>query len=209
MYQHLPSGRLRSSHAHELVAAYFGYGTAAALQTEIEFPLSEIEQASILIPDVARMDQRRKKLKKLPLELPSSAELARHVSAYLVQAKYFNGEIWDGMHLSDDINGYVQSHSTLIEDDLSGEIASTNAYFDELYIDEYEIQIDEDGFSANLTGSLNGQQDEDRPFHGTTIDFVSTMTMDRCAARNAYHAPVFETGGAVAETEYYEDPEFA
>ena len=47
---------MRATHAHELVAAFFGYGTAAALRAEAKFPLTAIDEARHLIPDLRRMD---------------------------------------------------------------------------------------------------------------------------------------------------------
>lgn len=93
----------------------------------------------------------------------------------------------------------------LIEDALSGEIASTNAFFDELYIDEVAVEVTDDAFVATLTGSLNGDQDQDRAFHGDKINFTSIMTMYRIAARTAYQEPDFETSGGVDDSMYFED----
>ncbi|WP_209000759.1 hypothetical protein [Labrenzia sp. DG1229] len=93
-----------------------------------------------------------------------------------------------------------------IEDALSGEIASTNAYFDELYIDEVVVDFTDDALIATLSGSLNGEQDWDRAFHGNKINFTSEMTMYRVAARVAYQEPDFDTGGSVDNSYYDEEP---
>jgi hypothetical protein len=52
---------------------------------------------------------------------------------------------------------------------------------------------------------LNGDQDQDRAFHGDKINFTSIMTMYRVAARIAYQNPDFETSGGVDDSMYYED----
>lgn len=202
--RNLPSGKLRSGHAHELVAAYFGYKTAAALRSEKHYPLSALDEAYILIPDLATMDTRREKLNGLPLDLPSNDELAEQLSRFLKDMKYFDGEVWLDRDLRDPINGYIQDDPMVIEDELSGEMATTNAYFDELYIDEYDYEVTAEGFAATLTGSLNGSPDPDKVYSGHKISFVSQMTMDRVAGRVAFTQPEFDTGGAV-DDDYYED----
>jgi|GEM_PF-643528 len=41
--------KLKSSHAHELVAAFFGYQSRAALLADTQFPISNLEQADYII----------------------------------------------------------------------------------------------------------------------------------------------------------------
>lgn len=196
-YRNLTGAKLKSGHAHELVAAYFGYGTVAALQAEAAYPVEAIEAAAVLIPNLALMDQRRAQLNQLPADLQAVDDLAKDISAYLVEGGYFSGKVWHTRDLADEINIHAVEAPMIIEDALSGEIASTNAYFDELYIDEVVVDITDDALVATLSGSLNGQQDWDRAFHGNKINFTSVMTMYRVAARNAYRQPDFETGGSV------------
>jgi len=203
-YRALTGNKLGAGHAHEITAAYFGYVTAAALRTEAQYPLSELSQADILIPDIARMDVRRSQLTGLPQDLPSSRELASDISTLLKEIGNFSGQIWDAEYLSDDINGFVQNDPMLIEGDLSGDIAQTNASFDELYLDEVEVETNDDGLVATIEGSLNGEQDQDRVFHGDKIKFTSIMTMDRVAGRVAYTSPEFETTGGVDDSMYYD-----
>lgn len=208
-YRSLTGSKLRSGHAHELVAAYFGYGTAAALQADTVFPISSLEDAEILIPDIAGLDRRRLELSDVPADLPDGRALGRVISNHLEAAGHFRGgQIWDAAYLSDDINTYIQSDPMVIESDLSGEIATTNAYFDELYIDETDVEFHDDSMVATLTGSLNGEQDQDRAFHGDKIKFTSIMTMRRAAGRIGYFDPEFETGGGVDDSMYY-DPELS
>lgn len=114
-YRDMTGGKLRSGHAHELVAAYFGYGTAAALQVDLTLPLSSLEEAEILIPDFAGIDRRRAELSNVPAALPDGRAIAKMVSASLKTAGHFTGEIWDSTYLSDDINDYIQRDSMVIE----------------------------------------------------------------------------------------------
>ncbi len=207
-YRNMSGTKLRSSHAHELVAAYFGYSTAAALQADLTFPLSSLEGAEILIPDIDGINRRRAELSKVPAELPDGRVIAEIISTSLEAAGHFRGEIWDSTYLSDDINNYIQRDPMVIENELAGEIATTNAYFDELYIEETSVESHDDSLIATLSGSLNGEQDQDRAFHGDKIKFTSIMTMRRAASRVGYFEPEFETGGSVDDSMYY-DPELA
>lgn len=72
--------KLGSSHAHELVAAYFGYKSRAAMLADTKYPMSALGQAKIIVmaPDTF-IDQRRKELENLPHGLPDSYALGEGV----------------------------------------------------------------------------------------------------------------------------------
>jgi hypothetical protein len=186
------------------VAAFFGYGTAAALQAERKYPLTALDQATFLVPDLLRMDLRVQQLRNLPADLMTVDDLATAIHKFLVSNGHFTGEVWQARDLCDHVNDYVQTNATVIEDALSGEIATTNAYFDELYIEEYDFEPNDDGLVVTLDGSLNGESDPDRAFHGDKIAFTTVMTFDRVAGRNAYGDPELDTGGAVDDADYYD-----
>lgn len=207
-YRLLTGRKLGSSHAHELVAAFFGYKTAAALRAETRFPLNDIGKAEILIPDLRLMDERVGTLRGLPADLPSVDDLTSDLCHFLASQGHFDGRFWSSRHLSDDVNAFVQHDPMMIEGALDGEIASTNAYFDELYIEEYDFKPSDDALVATLTGSLNGENDQDRAFHGDKIVFTTVMTFERVAGRIAYMEPELETDGKVDDAMYY-DEDFA
>ena len=197
---------MKSGHAHELVAAYFGYGTAAALQTEAAYPVEDIESAAVLIPDLALMDRRQGELNQLPADLQSVDDLAKDISSFLVNEGYFSGKVWHTRDLADEMSIRVMEDPMVIEDALSGEIASTNTFFDELYIDEVAVDTTDDALVATLSGQLDGEHDWDRAFHGNQINFTSEMAMFRVAGRVAYLQPNFETSGSVDQSHYDEEP---
>ncbi len=152
------------------------------------------------------MEARVTQLRGLPPKLPTVAQLALEISRSLTANGHFDGEIWQGRTLDDEVNDFVQRSASLIEDSLSGEIAETNAYFDELCIEEYEYQHGLDDLVVTLHGTLNGETDQDRVFHGDKIVFSTTMIFKRAAGRNAFKEPAFETSGSVDNSSYY-DPE--
>ena len=90
--------QLKSSHAHELVAAYFGYASRAALLADQNFPIGNLTEAEsiILNPPTLLVDQRLKTFENLPSGLPASDVLAEGVYAPLVADEKFSGKMWPG-----------------------------------------------------------------------------------------------------------------
>lgn len=204
----LTGSKLGSGHAHEIVAAFFGYPTASALQAEPAYDPDDIIAAEVLIPDLAMLDQRLGALNGLPADLPDGDDIATMLCSYLEEAQQFAGEVWHTRDLADFIQSdVIAKDPMLIENDLSSEISSTNAFFDELYVDECSFEIFDDAIVASLSGNLNGESDQDKAFVGDSIAFTTVMTMDRVAARVGYAKPTFETEGAVDFSRYYNDDE--
>lgn len=92
--------QLKSSHAHELVAAYFGYLSRAALLADKKCPISNLTEAEIIIldPPTLFVDQRLKTLDNLPSGLPPSDILAEGVYAPIIADGQFTGKIWPNFH---------------------------------------------------------------------------------------------------------------
>jgi hypothetical protein len=89
--------QLKSSHAHELVAAYLGYGSRAALLADKNFPISNLAGAEIIIlnPAPQIVNQRLKSL-NLSSELATSEMLAEAVYAPIVTHENFSGKTYSG-----------------------------------------------------------------------------------------------------------------
>lgn len=82
--------KLGASHAHELVAAYFGYKSRAALLADAQYPLSNLGQAQIIVmTSDSFIDQRRTELEGLPPDLPDSYTLGEAVYVPLFADKYW------------------------------------------------------------------------------------------------------------------------
>jgi hypothetical protein len=85
--------QLKSSHAHELVAAYFGYGSRAALLADINYPISAIQKAHyFVLSPTAPIDERRKQLEGLPIDLPN--DLAEGVYLPLIDKGWLPTPFW-------------------------------------------------------------------------------------------------------------------
>lgn len=191
--------KLKATHARELTAAFFGYNSHAALLAENEFPLHLIETADVFIPDVTRMDERRQRLEGLPSNLPSSQLLAEQLADYLKQASLYTGSVWwphDTMETYI-IEDFLPNNDYVVWDDLSGEMAETNALFDETYYEEAEIYEEDGHLTITVTGQCNGTSDQDKPFSGDQIDMTVTIEMSRIAGRNSYSKPSIKASGNV------------
>ncbi|MGY3442816.1 hypothetical protein [Bradyrhizobium sp. USDA 4473] len=205
-FNNLTGSKLGAAHAHEIVAAYFGYCTAAALRAEPTYQLSALNEAAILIPGLRLMDQRLQQLNGLPTGLTNVDELASQLSSFLSANGYLSGEVWYTRDLEEYINvSFIQEDPMMIEDALSGEMAMTNAFFDELYIDKVSLDVGDDVLVANVSGALNGENDPDKPFHGDSIVFTTMMTFERVAGRTGYRRPELETSGAIDDSHYYDE----
>jgi hypothetical protein len=200
------NGKLQASHAHELVAAYFGYKSNAALRAEADYPLTELGEAKFLVPDVPLIEERRKSLDGLPQDLASSMEIATMLSSALKAGGHFNGELWLYSSLPEYImEDFLHTHDGEIQDDLSGVMAETNAYFDDPYYESAEVSDGKDDVIVNVKGTYSGESDPDRMYWGDKLDVRVTVTLYRCAGRTAFRDWDLSARGEVSD--YDVDPE--
>lgn len=82
--------KIKAAHAHELVAAFFGYRSKNTMLADTKYPINNFNQAEIIVmmPDDF-IEQRRKNLEGLSSELPDSYTLGEAVYASL-----FSDEWW-------------------------------------------------------------------------------------------------------------------
>jgi hypothetical protein len=72
--------KLKAAHAHELVAAYFGYKSKNALLADKTHPISNLPKAQVVIMVPKEdIDERRACLDDLPAELPDSHSMGEAV----------------------------------------------------------------------------------------------------------------------------------
>lgn len=87
--------KLKPSHAHELVAAYLGYKSKAALLADATAPISNLRQALyIVLAPTASIDQRRQELEELSPDLPDSYILSEGVYSGLISEKLLLKKPW-------------------------------------------------------------------------------------------------------------------
>ena len=91
--------QLKSSHAHELVAAYLGYSSRAALLADKAFPIDRLRNAEIIVLGGRThfVEQRLKTLENLPAGLPSGDILVEGLCAAIIDSEDFSGKIWNDL----------------------------------------------------------------------------------------------------------------
>lgn len=197
-YTSQTSEKLKASHARELVAAFFGYKSHAALIAEKAYPLEKLEEVEVFVPDIPLISQRRNNLSDLPSDLPDSFALAKSVSDYLDGEGYVGGDIW----LYDTLETYVMEvlleGEALFSDELSGVMAGLNAEFEsDPYFDKAEIFDTGDSLVIVVAGTLQGSPMDDKPYNGDMIEIGARVTLRRIAGRRGFSEAEIEFGGSV------------
>jgi len=83
--------KLKSGHAHEIVAAFFGYKSKIALLADEKYPLTNLEKAEFILLNSPTpfVDQRLKSLEGLPPDLPSIYVLAEGIYSAITGNEVF------------------------------------------------------------------------------------------------------------------------
>ncbi len=143
--------QIKSSHAHELVAAYMGYSSRAALLADSKCPITNLRQADILVlAPTAPIKERRAELKGLPENLPD--DIAEGIYLSLYDENWILHKIWPtfeelGKVLADQ---HLKSKPAYFRD-LKVQRQGVKLEFDD---DEVVIAVFREYVSPNLTLSL-------------------------------------------------------
>ena len=87
--------QIKSSHAHELVAAYFGYSSRAALLADTKSPITNlIKSEFVVLTPTAAFKERCKELKGLPENLPHELVEGVYSPLYDENNKNILTKIW-------------------------------------------------------------------------------------------------------------------
>lgn len=88
--------QLKPTHAHEIVAAYFGYSSRAALLADKKCPVETLKDAELIILNhpMRRIEQRLKTLVNLPAGLPSRDILAATIYETITTAEKLSKNVW-------------------------------------------------------------------------------------------------------------------
>ena len=92
--------KLKPSHAHELVAAFLGYQSRAALLADTKFSINNLSQAEFILvnPSENLVDLRYKDLQDLPPNFPPSYILAEGFYPTLLAEKWILEKVWPTFH---------------------------------------------------------------------------------------------------------------
>ncbi|EAS50793.1 conserved hypothetical protein [Aurantimonas manganoxydans SI85-9A1] len=198
-------GPLSAGHAHEFVAAFCGHSTAAGLRAEKKCALVNLPEADVIIPDYAMIALRISQIPSLAAVAPHVERIVRSLCEHLVSEGHFTGKVWDESDLIDLVESHIiPEYGSQILDGLAGEMATTNAYFEGIDVNDVEIRKSEDGVQLIINGTLDGENDPDKPFTGTSIKFEAVVNLDCVAGRFGFSAPEIELGGEVDMSGYYD-----
>lgn len=92
--------KLKSGHAHEIVAAFFGYKSKISLLADETYPLTNMDQADFILLNspVSFIDQRIQNLEGLAPDFPPSHILAEGVYSVITNNKDFLEKIQPSFH---------------------------------------------------------------------------------------------------------------
>lgn len=195
----LTGEKLKASHAIQLVAAFFGYKSHAALLADSKYPIDALEEAHIFIPNVELIESRRKKLNQLPTNLPNSIELAKELVSFLSDGQHIGADVW----LHDSFETYcletlLVNCQDLIDDKLSGVMAETNAgFWNQPWYEIDSVEDKNDELVITASAKHEGESLDDKPFCGDTIDFQVQISLPRIAGKRGFYEFDVTAGGAV------------
>lgn len=192
--------KLKATHAHELVAAYFGYRSRAALLSDHSYDLGRLQKAELLMPHVPLVSQRLTELEYLEQDHLVARGICSALSFFLHSEGHFNGEVWHdastALHVFDKSSPITESTlSELIQDVLD----NTSASVDDLSIVNAEVTFDRDAVIISATGKHAGKAGSLRRAKVNKIDVLLTVTFPRRAGKTAYSFPIVNVDGVDQE----------
>jgi len=189
MYDQNP--KLKSSHAHELVAAYFGYSSRAALLADSKFPIENLGKATLFIPDIELLASRMKELEGLPEAVSNVEKLAEVLTKYIEDQDYFTADVWLTPSLEDYLlEDYLSDNQVEVDDRMIMLISSEGGHYytDPIY-DTFSCKFEGDYFIAAFTGGLIEEPHPARVFTGSELTVSIEIKFRRVAGRTAFHYP--------------------
>ena len=186
---------LKASHAHELVAAFFGYKSRAALLADKS--VDYLDQAHVLIPDASVLDERRSSLNGLPDNLPRSQQLVDELVQFVQNDELFTGDVWDCFDVGEYVmEEYLPAHvNPELDLELEAVTRSINAIFEDIEYDHCTVEERESGITVTVLGTYSGYSMDDDSDDDPVIDLEITVFLRRCAGRISFDEPeVYVTG---------------
>lgn len=195
---------LKASHAHELVAAFFGYKSRAALLADKANSLDYFDQAQVLVPDSSVMHERMRSLNGLPQGFPHSGGLVDDLVLFLQSEELFTGEVWDCL----DIGEYVLEEflPAKVNPELDLELEDItkpiNAFFEDIEYDHCTVDETDSTVRVTVTGTYSGYSMEDDPVNDDpVIDLEISVYLRRCAGRISFDEPEVFVSGTLRVTD--------
>jgi len=176
--------KLKASHAHEIVAAFFGYKSKAAMDADNSCSMDNLGQANIyVLTPSAFIDERRQCLEGLPSDLPHTHALNEAIIPAL--GEVFRGRSFASFpHLAKVLTGdYLQKHGHSLLPSNFGTFEKAHRIFSKpLYEFDPKIENADSGVILMVSNRYHGSVDVG--FH--PIDVTITIGLKRVAGRVGY-----------------------
>ncbi|HEY9786839.1 MAG TPA: hypothetical protein V6D17_15725 [Candidatus Obscuribacterales bacterium] len=196
---------LKASHARELVAAFFGYKSHAALLADKRNSVEFLDVAAVLVPDSSLVDDRRRCLNDLCEQLPPSGRLVDDLVQFIEGDELFTGEVWDCFDIGEYVmEEYLPAHlSPELDLELEDLTKPLNAFFEEISYDDCQVKETDYGVRVTVSGTYSGYWlDDNDDLDDPVIDLQITVYLPRCAGRISFEEPQIDVIGTLRE-----DPE--
>lgn len=193
---------LKASHARELVAAFFGYKSHAALLADKRNAVDYLDQAAVLIPDSYLVDERRRCLKELSEQLPPSSKLVDELVQFVQDEDLFTGEVWHCFDAGEYvIEEYLPAHlSPELDIELEELTKPLNAFFEEISYDDCQVTETSFGVTVTVSGTYTGYWlDEEDHSDEPVIDLDITVYLRRCAGSISFEEPEIDVVGSLKD----------
>ncbi len=181
--------KLKSSHAHELVAAFFGYKSKAAMLADTSFPAEHINQAQILVLTPSLLiNERRQCLDDLPLGLRDTYTLGEEMFVYLASGgKYIGRSFASWIHLFEVLayDYLIKNSASVLSSSFWHNEKVNNIFSKPLY--EYKLDIENTSNSIKLTGTNRYCSTSNINFR--YIDLAITIKLQRISGYVGYANP--------------------
>lgn len=176
--------KLKASHAHELIAAAFGYHTKSSLLADPSF--EELDQCEVWIVSSETLKQRLTTLSGLPANLPEASYLLETIIHLAKPASVKH--LWSRDNLLECVELSVDRFDYDLTNLLSGPMAETNAEFGDFpTITSADLDLHMVGGPAlSISGEYQGEQMEDRAYCGHEIRFVAQVVLRPGAGKIGY-----------------------
>jgi hypothetical protein len=178
--------KLKSGHAHELVAAFFGYKSKAAMQADTLCSIENIGKAEIFVLTPSMfIDDRRKCLEDLPSELPDTYTLGESMLVFLASENRLSGRSFASWaHLAEVLTTeYLQKHGDLILPlNFRPYEKARNIFNKPLYEFKPKIEITDNEVKLTVTNRYYGSQN----VNFQAIDVRLAINLQRIAGYVGY-----------------------
>lgn len=190
--------KLKASHAHEIVAAFFGYKSKAAMDTDNTCSMDNLSQASIyVLTPSALIDSRRECLEDLPSGMLDTYTLNEALIPVIAQA--YRGRIFASFTDLTEVltSEYLQKHgSSMLPANFGPFEKAPHIFSRPIFEFNPQIQKTNDGVRVTATNRYYGSVD----LHFPSVDILMSIKLQRIAGHVGY--TLLDITGEVCSVEH-------